>query len=61
MYKRQGLCKNSGAQVYVIAGNHDGAERLSSCEALLKEAGLFVSGRLALPIEPYKMCIRDSR
>lgn len=51
-----GLCKNSGAQVYVIAGNHDGAERLSSCEALLKEAGLFVSGRLALPIEPHTLC-----
>ena len=40
------LCMKLGVKVFLIAGNHDGAERLASCSALLEKAGLFVAGRL---------------
>ena len=40
------LCLELGVKVFLIAGNHDGAERLASCSALLEKAGLFVCGRL---------------
>ena len=38
------LCLELGKQVIVIAGNHDSAERLSSCSDLLGQAGLHVLG-----------------
>lgn len=46
------LCLNSGVKVIVCAGNHDGAARLSSCAELLRECGLYVYGRLELPVRP---------
>lgn len=44
------LCKE--CPVFAIAGNHDGADRISSTGALLEKAGLYIRGRLTLPIEP---------
>lgn len=44
------LCIDVGVKVFIIAGNHDGAERLSSLSGLLKRAGLHIVGRLALPV-----------
>ena len=46
------LCRDCRVPVLVIAGNHDGAARLASCSVLLREAGLYVSGRLTDPVEP---------
>lgn len=40
------LCGTLGLSVYLIAGNHDGAERLSQCSALLKKSGLYIAGSL---------------
>ena len=40
------ICKDAGVQVCVIAGNHDGAERLSSCNELLSQVGLHIAGSL---------------
>lgn len=38
------LCIKRGIPVFLCAGNHDGAARLSSLGQLLKEAGLYVAG-----------------
>lgn len=46
------ICIELKVPFLVIAGNHDGAPRLSSCRELLKAAGLFVTGRLTREIEP---------
>lgn len=46
------ICVKRGIPFLVIAGNHDGAARLASCHELLKEAGLFVRGRLTREVEP---------
>lgn len=40
------LCLGSNVPVVVIAGNHDGAERLESCSELLAASKLFVCGTL---------------
>lgn len=40
------LCRDRGLKVLSIAGNHDGAERLSSCSALLQKGGLYIAGSL---------------
>ena len=40
------ICKTMGIQVYLIAGNHDGAERLSQCYELLRDSGLHIAGAL---------------
>lgn len=44
------ICTTLHIPVYLIAGNHDGAERISQCNALLKQSGLFIAG--ALEAEP---------
>ena len=44
------ICAELGIPVYMIAGNHDGAERISQCSELLKQSGLFIAG--ALTAEP---------
>lgn len=36
----------TGAKLFIIAGNHDGAQRLSQCGKLLEAAGLYVCGSL---------------
>lgn len=46
------ICAKRKVPFLVIAGNHDGAARLASCRELLKEAGLFVTGRLVRDVEP---------
>ena len=46
------LCRELGVKLIVIAGNHDSAARLTSCRALLKGAGLYVTGRLERDAEP---------
>lgn len=46
------LCRDCGVPVLICAGNHDGAARLTSCAALLRGAGLYVSGKLTTNIEP---------
>lgn len=46
------ICVRRKLPFLVIAGNHDGAARLASCRELLKEAGLYVTGRLVREIEP---------
>ena len=46
-----GLCAGDGAQTIVIAGNHDGAERLAQCSRLLTESGLHIAGALQRPVQ----------
>lgn len=41
------ICATLEIPVYVIAGNHDGAERISQCNELLKKSGLFIAGSLS--------------
>lgn len=43
-YAMDRLCRELGAKVVAIAGNHDSAERLASCAGLLNQAGLYVQG-----------------
>lgn len=45
------ICATLNIPVYIIAGNHDGAERLSQCNELLRKSGLYISGSLSS--EPY--------
>lgn len=40
------ICVDLGIPVYLIAGNHDGAERISQCSELLKKSGLYIAGVL---------------
>lgn len=40
------LCNEYGLKVYIVAGNHDGAERLAQCNTLLRNSGLFIAGSL---------------
>ena len=46
------LCAELGVQFIVIAGNHDGAARLSAHSDLLRGAGLHISGRLKKEVDP---------
>lgn len=46
------ICLECGVPMVVIAGNHDGADRLAACSELLKTAGLHIFGRLACPVRP---------
>lgn len=45
-YAMTRICGELSVPVLSIAGNHDSAERLSSCRDLLKSAGLYVAGSL---------------
>ncbi len=49
-----GICKLT--KLFIIAGNHDGAERLSVCSSLLEESGLYIAGRLAGKIRTHEVC-----
>ena len=40
------ICGALNIPVYAIAGNHDGAERISQCSELLKKSGLYIAGAL---------------
>ena len=46
-----GLCLEDGAKVIVVAGNHDGPERLSQCSRLLEGAGLYIGGVLRRTVQ----------
>lgn len=46
------ICGNLGIPVLLVAGNHDGGERLASCSALLQKAGLYIAGTLQRDVEP---------
>ncbi len=41
------ICGTLGIPVYIVAGNHDGAERIASCNELLKKSGLYIAGALS--------------
>lgn len=41
------ICTSLHIPVYMIAGNHDGAERLSQCSEILKLGGLNICGSLS--------------
>ena len=43
-YAMNRICRELHTKVLTIAGNHDSAERLSSCRQLLEKAGLYISG-----------------
>ncbi len=45
------ICDDLGISVYMIAGNHDGAERLSQCKGLLKKSGLYIVGALSEEVQ----------
>lgn len=45
-YAMTKLCKDLKKKAIIVAGNHDSAERLSTCSDLLSVAGLYVSGSL---------------
>lgn len=40
------ICLELGIPVFLAAGNHDGAERISQCSELLKKSGLYIAGSL---------------
>ena len=52
------MCRDYRVPVIVIAGNHDGAERLESCSELLTAANLHVCGSLHREIR--KVCLEDT-
>ncbi|MBR1470438.1 MAG: exonuclease SbcCD subunit D [Lachnospiraceae bacterium] len=45
------ICRTMKLPVYMIAGNHDGAERLSQCSELLKNSGLYIAGALTREVQ----------
>lgn len=51
------ICSKLKIPVYMIAGNHDNASRLSQCSELLKHSGLFIAG--SLKKEAYLVNIDD--
>jgi len=51
-YAMTKLCQECDVNVYSIAGNHDSAERLSSCSELLKKSGLYIRGELSGDVSP---------
>ena len=42
-YAMERICRDLKKTVLTIAGNHDSADRLSSCGSLLEKAGLYLS------------------
>ena len=42
-YAMERICRDLKKTVLTIAGNHDSADRLSSCGSLLEKAGLYIS------------------
>ena len=57
-YAMDRFCLEFNRRVIAIAGNHDSAERLSSCGNLLEKAGLYICG--ALEAEPKVIPFDDS-
>ena len=46
------LCTEMGVKFILVAGNHDSAARLASCRELLKQAGMYVTGKLERDVQP---------
>lgn len=57
-YAMTKICGELQCQAFVIAGNHDSAERLASCSGLLSAAGLHIAG--ALKREINKVSFEDA-
>ena len=49
------LCGEKKIPVFMVAGNHDGAERLASCNQLLEKAGLYIKGALSVDLRPVEL------
>ena len=49
------LCGEKKLSLFMVAGNHDGAERLASCNQLLEKAGLYIKGALSTNLSPIEM------
>lgn len=49
------ICGSLNVPVLLVAGNHDGAQRLASCNELLKKAGLYIAGSLTREVQPVTM------
>lgn len=49
------LCLQLQIPVFIIAGNHDGAARLASCNQLLEKTGLYIAGKLKKDIKPIEI------
>ena len=45
------MCVDLDIPVFIIAGNHDGAGRLSQCSRLLKKSGLYITGSLEKDVQ----------
>lgn len=57
-YAMDRICRELNTAVLTIAGNHDSAERLSSCGSLLEKAGLYICGTAQQ--EPCVVCFADA-
>lgn len=53
------LCRDLKTEVILIAGNHDGAERLANCGELLSASGLHIRGSLSADIQPVSYADTD--
>lgn len=51
------ICSVRGIPAFVIAGNHDGADRLAVYSQLLRAQGLYISAR---PLDTEPICIHDA-
>ncbi len=49
------LCVELKKKTIICAGNHDGAARLSACRDVLAAGGLYVYGRLEIPVKPIEI------
>lgn len=49
------LCVKMNVPVFMVAGNHDGAERLASCNQLLEKSGLYIKGALTTDLRPIEL------
>jgi len=52
------ICGDLKLKVYIVAGNHDGAERLAQCNSLLRNSGLYIAG--SLKPEPQVVNVGDT-
>lgn len=57
-YAMNRICQELNTKVLTIAGNHDSADRLSTCGQLLEKAGLYISG--AAEREPKAVSFDDA-
>jgi len=49
------ICGQLEVPMIIIAGNHDGAARLSACSELLEASGLYIKGKLEKDIIPIEL------